>query len=281
MTMGALEAVEGVRSEDRVQGPKLSVFLVTRNEEAHLDQVLASVAGADEIVMVDSGSTDATVAIARRHGARVMERPWPGYARQKAFAMEQCTHDWVLNLDGDEVLPPGGLDRIRERIGRGDVDGLYLPHDDLFMGAPLPGQHLHRGCRVYRRSRASWDPARHVHEHVDVAGPTEDLDVVLLHYGHDRAPAYMEKLARYAELKARQRVEQGRGFSNLRLVFGFPLVFLKHWLVGRMFLGGRRGFIKAWMNASYAFLTEAYLYESAFRSGPLRGNTDPFGEDRG
>ncbi len=279
--MGVLEAVKGATSEEPARSPKLSVFLVTRNEEAHLDEVLTSVAGADEIVVVDSGSTDATVAIARRHGARVIERPWPGYARQKAFAMEQCTHDWVLNLDGDEVLPPGGLDRIRERIGRGDVDGLYLPHDDLFMGAPLPGQHLHRGCRVYRRSRARWDTRRHVHEHVDVAGPTEDIDVVLLHYGHDRAPVFMEKLSRYAELKSRQREEQGRGFSNFRLFLGFPLVFLKHWLVGRMFLGGRRGFIKAWMNASYAFLTEAYLYESDFRARRAKERPDPFGEDRG
>ncbi len=89
---------------------KLSAYLITLNEEAHLDEVLSSLAGADEILIVDSGSTDKTLAIAERHGARVIHQPWLGFARQKAFAMAQCRHDWVINLDGDEVLPPGGVE---------------------------------------------------------------------------------------------------------------------------------------------------------------------------
>ncbi len=266
-------STEGQGARDRAAGaarpdglPKLSVYLVTRNEEAHLDAVLGAVRGADEIVLVDSGSTDRTLEIARRHGARILERPWPGYVRQKAFAMEQCSHDWVVNLDGDEVLPEGALERIRERIARGDVNGLYLAHDDIFMGETLPGHRHHRYCRVYRRSESSWDTGLLVHEHIDVRGPTDVIPITLTHHGYDTVQGYMEKLNRYALLKARQREARGRGFSNLRLLTVFPVMFLKFWIVRRMFLAGRRGFIKAWVDASQYFLTEANLYEMRFRA---------------
>jgi glycosyltransferase involved in cell wall biosynthesis len=270
MESGAMEFETregGPGGPETVEPPKVSVYLVTRNEEAHLDAVLEGVRGADEIVVVDSGSTDATLEIARRHGARIFEREWPGYVKQKAFAMARCTHDWVVNLDGDEVLPPGAFDTILRRIARGDVNGLYLAHDDIFMGASLPGHRHHRYCRVYRKSRASWDTGLLVHEHIDVEPPTAVVPVTLTHFGYDSVEGYMGKLNRYALLKARQREARGRGFSNLRLFTVFPVMFLKFYLVRRMCLAGRRGFIKAWIDAAQYFLTEADLYEMRFRAG--------------
>jgi glycosyltransferase involved in cell wall biosynthesis len=258
--------------------PKLSVYLVTRNEGAHLDRVLERVRGADEIVVVDSGSTDNTLEIARRHGARILHREWRGYAEQKAWAMDQCTHDWVLNLDGDEVLPPGGLEAIRRHIDGTDADGLYLAHDDIFMGQTLRWHRHHHYCRVYRRSRASWNTGTRVHEHIDVDGPVDRIPLTLTHLGYDSAHGYMEKLNRYSLLKARQRTERGRGFSNLRLFLVFPVMFLKFYLFRRMFLSGRRGFIKAWIDASQYFLTEAKLYEARYRD---RHGSEPSGEEAG
>jgi hypothetical protein len=181
--------------------------------------------------------------------------------------MDQCTHDWVMNLDGDEVLPPGALEQIRTRMARGDVNGLYLAHDDIFMGETLRGHRHHRYCRVYRRSKASWDTGLLVHEHIDVEGPTAVIPVTLTHHGYDTVHGYMEKLNRYAHLKARQRAARGRGFSTLRLLTVFPVMFLKFWLFRRMFLSGRRGFIKAWVDATQYFLTEAELFELRFRAG--------------
>jgi glycosyltransferase involved in cell wall biosynthesis len=267
------EGSDGTRAEAHGAGdhtPKLSVFLITRNESAHLDLVLERVRGADEIVVVDSGSDDDTVEIARRHGARVIERAWPGYVRQKAFALERCTHDWVLNLDGDEVLPPDGLERIRRHISRTRANGLYIGHDDIFMGQTLRGHRHHRYCRVYRKSRASWDLGLKVHEHIDVEGPTEHIPVTLTHLGYDSAHGYMEKLNAYSELKARQRTERGRGFSNARLFLVFPVMFIKFFVFRRMFLSGRRGFIKAWIDATQYFLTEAKLYEGLYREKSAR-----------
>lgn len=276
----------GSEEEERLPGPgashppKLSVYLITRNEGTHLDQVLERVRGADEIVVVDSGSTDDTVEIARRHGARVLHRAWEGYAAQKAWAMDQCSHDWVLNLDGDEILPPGGLEAIRRHIATSHADGLFLAHDDIFMGETLRGHRHHHYCRVYRRSRAWWKVDTRVHEHINIRGRVERIPLTLTHVGYDSAHGYMEKLNRYSLLKARQRRERGRGFSNLRLFFIFPIMFLKFYLVRRMFLAGRRGLIKAWIDASQYFLTEAKLYEERYRdrreelSGERPGTTE-------
>lgn len=245
--------------------PRISVFVITRDAARHLDDVLASAAGADEILVVDSGSTDATLEIAERHGARIIRREWPGYWQQKAFAVEACAHEWIVNLDADEVLPPGGFDRIRERISRGDVNGLWIAHDDVFFGHSLRGARHHRYRRIYRKDRVRWDPSVHVHEHVEVEGPLDTLPIAVVHHGYDSAHGTMEKVNRYSLLKAIQREEQGRGLSHLRLLFIFPLMFVKFYVFRRMFLSGWRGYVKAMIDASQYFLTEAKLYERAYR----------------
>ena len=262
-------------TSDSTTSQALSVYLITRNEATHLERVLERVQGADEIVVVDSGSTDDTVAIARRHGARVIHQEWLGYARQKAFALQQCTHLWVLNLDGDEVLPAGALGLIRDRIDAGDVNGIYLSHDDLFFGETLCGHRHRRFCRVYRKDRASWNTDLQVHEHIDVEGPTAVLPITVTHYGYDSVHRLGEKINRYSLLKANQRESEGRGFSSGRLLFILPVMFLKFYVVRRMFLSGRRGFVKAVVEAFQHFLTEAKLYERSFRAERQSGHCNP------
>src|SRR5471032_2996377 len=120
--------------------PLLSVAIVTLNEEAALVRTLASVAWAEEIVVVDSGSTDRTVEIARSYGARVIEREWPGFAAQKNIAIEQCTGTWVLSLDADEELTPELQQEIQQLLAHGtdqifaDVDAFYLKRRNMFLG---------------------------------------------------------------------------------------------------------------------------------------------------
>jgi glycosyltransferase involved in cell wall biosynthesis len=245
--------------------PKISVYLITLNEGRYLDEVLASATGADEIVLVDSGSSDDTLAIAERHGARVIHQDWLGFARQKDFAMAQCSHDWVMNLDGDEVLPAGAIELIRARIAKGDINGLYLDRDDIFFGHTMDGAKCYKFRRIYHRSKSRWDTQIRVHEHVEVDPPLGRVPVRLKHYGYDTAHGYMDKLNQYSLLKARQREEQGRGYNLLRLLCIFPLMFFKFYFLRRMFLSGWRGFIKANIDAFHFFLTEAKLYEMAYR----------------
>ena len=245
--------------------PKISVYLITKNEGRHLDEVLSSVKGADEIVLVDSGSTDDTLTIAEQHDARIIHQDWLGYAKQKAFALEQCRNDWVINLDGDEVLPDGAFEQIQQRIAEGDINGIYLAHDDIFMGHSLPGHRHHRFRRVYRKSKSRWNTSLKVHEHIEVDDPLTHLPIDVKHYGYDSAHGYMDKLNKYSLLKAKQREEQGRTCSLARVLLIFPLMFIKFYIIRRMFLAGWRGFIKANIDAFHFFLTEAKLYEREYR----------------
>lgn len=244
----------------------LSVYLVTKNEERHLAEVLASCRGADEIVVVDSGSTDRTVAIAEAAGARVFHQEWLGFAAQKNLALARCSHEWVLHLDGDEVLSPGAIALIRAAIASGSADGFLIRRDDRFMGESMSRSHLRPFLRLYRRAGARWDERQLVHEGVEVPGRRALLEgVVLIHHGYDTAEGYMQKLVRYAALKARMRHRDGRGASLARLLLAFPLGLAKHLFLRRMILSGPRGWVRAMQDAFYMFLVEAMLLEMGRR----------------
>lgn len=190
----------GLFSKSRDMG--LSVYLITKNEGTHLSQVLASCDGADEIVVVDSGSTDRTLEIARAAGARVIHQDWLGFARQKDFALRQCQHEWVLNMDGDEILSAGAMPLIRQAIESGRAVGYRISRDDEFMGESMAVSHCRPFLRVYRRDQAAWDLNKTVHEHIEVPGPHPTIRGVIIHHkGYDSVSVYMDKLNRYAALK--------------------------------------------------------------------------------
>ncbi len=244
----------------------LSVYLITKNEGAHLEQVLVSCAGADEIIVVDSGSTDKTLEIARAAGAKVIHQDWLGFARQKDFALHQCTHDWVINLDGDEILSAGAMTLIREAIASGRAVGYRIARDDEFMGESMSASHCRPFLRVYRRDQAAWDLNKTVHEHIEVPGPHPLIEGVVIHHkGYDSVAGYMDKLNRYAALKNVMWERAGRGGSVARVFAAFPLALFKHLFLRRMICSGPRGFVRAMQDAFYVFLAEAMAYERCRR----------------
>jgi glycosyltransferase involved in cell wall biosynthesis len=241
---------------------KLSVYVITKNEAAYLKEVLASCAGADEIVVVDSGSTDATCEIARAAGAKVIHHDWLGFAAQKNFALTQCSHPWVLHIDGDEILSEGAIRIIKAAISSLRANGYLIKRDDRFMGESMKASHCRPFLRLYLKEGAQWDERKLVHEHVRVAGPHKLLNgVILNHYGYDSTYAYMNKLNQYSKLKSIMRDRDHRGYSLLRLVFSFPIGFVKHYLLRGMIFSGKRGFVRATQDAYSMFLTEAMLLE--------------------
>ena len=245
---------------------RLTAYLITKNEEMHLAEVLASCRGVDEILVVDSGSTDRTVEIARAAGARVVPSAWLGFAAQKNLALSLCSHEWVLHLDGDEVLSPGAVERMRAAIGSGRAEGFLIRRDDRFMGESMSRSHCRPFLRLYRREGARWDERRLVHEGVSVPGRHRLLEgVTLAHHGYDTVEGYMQKLTRYSALKASMRHRDGRGYSAARLLLAFPLGLAKHLLARRMILSGPRGWVRAMQDAFSIFLTEAMLLEMSRR----------------
>lgn len=247
----------------------ISAYLITLNEEAHLEEVLANLAGADEIVLVDSGSTDRTLEIAKHYGARVIHQPWLGFAKQKAFALAQCQYPWALNLDGDEVLPPGAIEQIKQTLQQAPPFCYAFHRDDYFMGASMRYAKMKYFRKLYPTARAKWRESDLVHEHIDVDLPTKILPLIIKHYGHDSTEIIAAKKNRYSSLKAQQRLAKGREFSALRMLLIYPIMFLKLYFLHRFFLCGWRGLIKANIEAGYFFLTEAKLFEYQFKKNNL------------
>lgn len=244
----------------------LSVVVTTFNNADTLDACLRSVDWADERVVLDSGSSDATVAIAQRHGARVHTQPFAGYSAQKQAAIELATHRWVLLLDSDEALPPTAPDAIRQALDAPAVAGYQLWRREWqFWRWQAPRTRLNHYVRLFDRRRARMS-GHAVHESVQVDGPIGVLAVVLDHYGEPDIAGRVDKANRYSDLQRddlRQRRAAGLGW---RMVAYPTLAFLRYYLLRGHWRAGWAGFIAARVHAFYAFLKYAKLHEARVRA---------------
>lgn len=246
----------------------VSVFLITKNCGQWLDAVLSAVAGFAEIILVDSGSTDETLVIAERHGARIVHQDFLGYGQQKQVALDLCTQPWVLNLDGDEVIDAELRAAIIALVERDDpaVIGGKVRFRDWFIGVPA-NQHTRAISRVrlWRRGRGRFLAEQIVHESVqlDAGGRIEHLPGWVEHYGVESVTLRVQKINHYSTLRAELDASRGKKPSALKLFTIFPLRFLKNYLLRRAFLDGRRGLIQAMASAYYSFLIEAKKFEAA------------------
>jgi glycosyltransferase involved in cell wall biosynthesis len=242
--------------------PKLAAVLITRNEAARLERCLDSIAWADEIVIVDSESTDRTVAIARARGANVYSRPFDDFARQRNWALGKAQHDWVLQVDADEEVPAALRDEIQAVLRRGpDADAYTLPRLNIVFGKPLRhgGQWPDRLVRLFRRSRTHY--AGEIHERVVVDGAVGALASPLTHYGTSTIDEYLGKLRRYTEIEARAMAQRGQRAGVVHLAV-LPLAsFVRGYVLRRGFLDGYVGFLVAALAAFYVFVKYARLRE--------------------
>lgn len=232
----------------------ISVFIVTQNEEHNIVRLLISLKEFDEVIVVDSGSTDNTIELAKQHGAKVIEREWPGYSKQKQFAMEQCSNDWVINLDADEQIPPNLIPAIQEIIKKPDVDAIRFKRIDYFMNKPMPRWlSLPKNVRLYRKSKAQFDGTCLVHESASINGRTQMIPLAFNHYGYNDYTVFSNKLKHYAELKATEKHQKGKKASLLKLALIFPFEFIRKLILQRYALFGWRGVALSYLNARYAF----------------------------
>lgn len=240
----------------------LSVVLVVQNVAAALPACLASIPFADEVVVVDSGSTDGTQQCAERHGARVVQRDWMGFGRQKQFAVAQARNDWVLCLDADEQVSP--------ELARSIVDALKAPAAPVYRMARrnrFLGRWLRHGegypdwcTRLFNRNHAAWSDDV-VHEKVLYAVTPGTLQGDLLHESAEDLGKYLQKQNRYSALAAQQLYDRGRRAGALRLVLS-PLVrFVKFYVLRRGFLDGLPGLVHTSIGCIASFTKYATLIE--------------------
>ena len=240
-----------------------SVYIVTLNCESWLKNTLESVADFDEVIILDSGSTDNTYQIVSSfNNARISHQDWLGYASQKSLALAQCKHDWVLNLDGDETLSSELKREIVQTIEKNDVDGLIIPINDVFLGiANNKYIKKHAKIRFFRKSKGEYDLTNKAHESIIVTGTIKKSHNVIYHFGELSIFIKVEKNNQYSELKALEKFQKGKNPNLLKLVLIMPLTFFKSYVIRRSFLNGWRGFVNSLINAFYAFLKEAKLFE--------------------
>jgi glycosyltransferase involved in cell wall biosynthesis len=251
---------------------RLSVTIVAWNEEERLRACLESVTWADEIIVVDGESTDKTVALAREFTDRVWVRPWPGFAAQKNFAVEQASGDWVLALDADERVTPElrtriaailAADEAAGGMGGAVADGYAVPRRNIFWGAWVRhgGLYPDYQLRLFRR-RAGRFLADAVHESVRVDGRVERLGEALLHHSYRSLEDFVQRSNRYSTLAAGEWIRQGKRAGLADLILRPLGRFLSMYIIQRGFLDGWRGFVLAVLYADYVFLRMAKAWEA-------------------
>ncbi|MBA3355937.1 MAG: glycosyltransferase family 2 protein [Pyrinomonadaceae bacterium] len=246
---------------------KISATIITFNEEANIREACESLAWADEVVVVDSQSTDQTAQLAYQSGARVIRREWPGFAAQKQFASDAASHDWIFSLDADERVSAqlrASIDALRANQSDQLADGYLISRRSFYQGRWIRGGGWYpdRQLRLFRKSRGRWE-GKHIHESVKIKdGRIEKLPGDLLHYSvRDAAHHHRMIGERYAPLAARQMFEAGRRTSTLKIATAAPLAFLRSYVLRAGFCDGLAGLSIASFAAHYAFLKHLMLSE--------------------
>jgi glycosyltransferase involved in cell wall biosynthesis len=243
--------------------PGLSVTIITRDEAGQIVAALESVSWADELIVVDSRSTDETVQLARQFTDRVVVREWPGYVAQKNYAASLASHDWILSLDADEVVTPALADEIRSTLAGTPGCAAYgIPRVAWHLGRWIRTTDWYpdRQVRLYDRRLARWT-GLYVHEAVSVDGRVGALRHDLQHFPFRDIAEHLETINRYTTYAARQMHESGRRAGVFQLVGHPPMAFLRNYIARGGIRDGSTGLVISAMNAYYVFLKFAKLWE--------------------
>jgi glycosyltransferase involved in cell wall biosynthesis len=256
--------------------PMLSVAIITKNEEANIGRTLASVQFADEIIVLDSASTDRTAEIARACHAKVYDEPWKGFAGSKNSAIAKCTGAWILSLDADEELSPELQRQIKTLLQSNPTsDAFYLKRRNLFLGRWIKhgGFYPDAKLRLFRRTAANFASRalfedRPVHETIAFDGEAATLDFDLIHHAYPTLETYIEHMDRYSTLGCELLVKAGKTSRSwpafVSRVYLVPqLMFVWNYVFRLGFLDGREGLLLHLYHATYTSWKYAKAWQSA------------------
>jgi glycosyltransferase involved in cell wall biosynthesis len=266
---------------------KLSVCIITKNEEKDVTRCLESVKNwADEIIVVDDGSTDKTMSIAKRYGAIVFERKLDNFASQKNYAMGKATGDWIFSIDADEVITVELREEVKDTLAdkkdmtpekelgimnyelrrdSGDINGYLIPRKNIILGAEIkhtrwaPDKHIW----LWRRGKGKW--VGEIHEEVEVEGKVGELKNAKIHYQYETVRDFFSMINNYTEREANQKQRVGEKFSYFKLLYAPLLSFFRRYIYKRGFQDGWRGFMLSYMMAIYRMTTWIKVWEKEQR----------------
>ncbi len=243
----------------------LSVIVLTLNEERNLADCLESVRWVDEVILVDSGSTDKTIAIARQYTANIHTIAWQGYGAARNFGVAKAKGEWILWLDADERVMPELADEICEIVRKNDpaVAGYSVARRAFFLGRWIRhcGWYPSRVTRLFRREKGKFSETR-VHERLLLDGPVVTTSHDLIHYTDPDLNHYFTKFNKYTSLAVEDLRAQGRRFSLVDLLVRPPFMFVKMYILRAGFLDGIQGLILSVLSSAYVFTKYAKLWES-------------------
>jgi glycosyltransferase involved in cell wall biosynthesis len=252
----SLRSLRSPRLNFAFEMEKISIAIITKDEERNIRACLESVKWADEVVVVDNGSTDRTVAVCQEYGARVFREDWKGYSGQKNSAIEKTRNEWVLSLDADERVSPELRREMEESLAaEPSVDGYWIPRKNFFLGRWIRrcGWYPDLNLRLFRKSRGRFGE-RAVHERVEIRGKTIPLTQPLIHETYRTLTDFVQRMDRYSTLAAREMNREGREFRWIDLLFRPPSTFVQMYILRAGFLEGYDGLV---LSVSYSFYTFA------------------------
>lgn len=243
--------------------PKVSVTVITQNEAANIEAALLSVSWADEIVLVDSGSTDNTLALARSFGATVVVRDWEGFSTQKNYAASLARNDWILSIDADERVTTQLAREIKTILGlEPKHHGYRIPRVAHHLGRWIHSTDWYPDpqLRLYNRQFGQWTERR-VHESVAVDGPAGLLEKTIEHFPYRNISHHLETIDRYTTLAAEHLFESGQRTNIVKLILHPTFAFVRNYILKGGIRDGIPGLIVSAMNSYYVMLKIAKLWE--------------------
>jgi glycosyltransferase involved in cell wall biosynthesis len=244
----------------------LSVVVITRNEEACIEECLKSVRWAREIVVVDAMSTDRTCEIARKYTPKVFSKPWEGYAPARRYAMSLARSEWVLSVDADEIVTPELRGEIETTLAGESGDGYLIPRKAFFLGRWISHCGWYPGyvLRLFRKEKAAVTP-RMVHEGIRVQGRVGRLKNHILHYTYPTVGSYITRFSTYTSLSAQELYAEGKRFHLVDIVGRPGFQFIKMFFLKRGFLDGFPGFALCVLSGFHVFVKYLKLWEIEHR----------------
>lgn len=244
----------------------ISAVMIAYNEESNIERCLESLTFADEIIVLDSFSTDRTIEIARRFTDKVSQREFVGFSDQRNAAKELASGEWLFVIDADEVVTPGLAAEIQEAVKSDEFDAYRMPRLTYFFGRPIRhcGWYPDYSPRLARKSKTDFGD-RLVHETISIDGPVGTLKNGLVHYSYKNMDDAVRKMLDYSHRGARQRFIEGRRARVTDLLFRPGVAFLRHYVWQQGFRDGLRGFMISMFTLSGTFIRYAALWEMWLR----------------
>lgn len=242
----------------------ISVAIIAQNEEDNISNCIKSVNWAEEIVVIDGGSTDKTIEICKELGARVIEHSWPGHIQQKNYAIDRCSGDWILSLDADERASEEMAEFIKQlfKSGEPEQDGYYFPRKVFYLGKWInhSGWYPDYKLRLFRKDRARWT-GYNPHDRIELEGKSKKAKVDILHYPYKSLTDHLDRINSYTTIMAGELRDKGKKSNLLKIIFNPYFRFLRAYFLKLGFLDGFHGIIISIISSYYVFLKYLKLWE--------------------